>query len=214
MEKFLTEDDCLRVRDEMKSAPLELGTVYKSSGVGVSQDENFRQAYDAIVSDEMVSLIRHRLQDIKPKLEEHFHISLSSKCHGPDFVTYKPGGFFAPHRDVEEGSSEEIRKRRVVMVIFLNSQSAEPAADCFGGGGLTFYGLMDGPGWENCGFTLDPVAGLLVAFRPNVFHQVQPVTFGHRHIIVSAFLAGTEPTLEKSRSEPEIRSVEPGGREA
>jgi SM-20-related protein len=195
----------------MKAASLKMGKVYSNGGI---VDDNVRKACDALVADETVRAIRKRLLDIKPDLEEHFRIPLSNECHGPDFVTYQPGGFFAPHKDVTENSPEEVRKRRVAMVIFLNSQSAQPAGDCFGGGGLTFYGLMDGPEWEKYGFTLDPVAGLLVAFRADVIHEVKPVTFGERHIIVFGFLAGPEPELDNSSSEPKIFSAEPGGREA
>lgn len=210
VEDFLSTEEGLRLCNEMKSVALQKGRLYSKSGEASLVDENFRQAYDAIVSDETISALRRRIEGIRPKLEEHFDVSLRKECQGPDFVTYLPGGFFAPHRDVNEAASEEVRKRRVSMVIFLNSQSAEPAVDCFGGGGLTFYGLMKGLEWENCGFTLEPKAGLLIAFRPDVLHQVQPVTFGERHIIVSAFLAAVKPTLEGSRREPEICSTEPG----
>jgi predicted 2-oxoglutarate/Fe(II)-dependent dioxygenase YbiX len=200
VEDFLSQDECLRLRTEMKAVALEKGKLYNSTGgAGAAVDENFRQAYDAIVADDTISAMRQRIRGIRPALADHFHVSLSDECHGPDFVTYLPGGFFSPHRDVDERASEEIQRRRVSMVIFLNSQSSEPAADCFGGGGLTFYGLMDGPEWEKCGFTIMPKTGLLVAFRPGVLHGVHPVTFGERHIIVCAFLAGTEPALESSK---------------
>lgn len=211
MEDFLSGEDCRLLRDEMKSASLKMGKTYGKSGEASLVDNNFRQAYDAIVSDETTSAFRERLAGIKPALEEHFGVTLDRKCQGPDFVTYLPGGFFAPHRDVNEDASEEIRKRRASLVIFLNSQSTEPAPDGFGGGGLTFYGLMKGPEWENCGFTLEPKEGLLIAFRPDVMHQVQPVTFGVRHIVVSAFVVGAEAKLENTRLEPEICSAEPAG---
>jgi SM-20-related protein len=211
MEDFLSQEESLCLRDEMKSVSLKKGKIYGKMGEESRLDDNFRQAYDAIVSDETKSAFRQRIAGIKTQLEEHFSVPLDNECQGPDFVTYLPGGFFAPHRDVNEGASEEVQKRRVSLVIFLNSQSAEPAADCFGGGGLTFYGLMKGVEWEKCGFTLEPKAGLLIAFRPDVLHQVQPVTFGERHIIVSAFVAGTESALESSRLEPETCSTEPEG---
>lgn len=189
-EDFLSEDECVRLRDEMKTARLEKGRLYRKKGDdGSHSDDTFRQAYDVLVAPETAHEVRERLLAVKPQVEEHFRIRLGNECHGPDFVTYKPGGFFAPHRDINEDAPEEIRKRRVCAVAFLNASSVEPAGDSFGGGGLTFYGLLDGRQWENCGLTLEPQAGLLVAFRPDVLHQVQPVTFGERHIILSCFLA-------------------------
>ena len=127
---------------------------------------------------------------------------MSPKCQGPDFLIYSSGGFYRPHLDGSEGSPDLIRKRRVSVVVFLNAQSHEPAPDTFGGGGLTFYGLLDGPEWSKCAFTLDPAPGMLVAFRSDLLHEAQPVSFGKRYVIVTWF-PQQEDTTEAPVSESE-----------
>jgi predicted 2-oxoglutarate/Fe(II)-dependent dioxygenase YbiX len=63
---------------------------------------------------------------------------------------------------------------------------------------LTFYGLIKGAQWEKCGFSLDASSGLLIAFRPNVLHEVSPITFGQRFTIAAWF------TGESSRQSSEV----------
>jgi predicted 2-oxoglutarate/Fe(II)-dependent dioxygenase YbiX len=74
-------------------------------------------------------------------------------------------------------------------VIFLNARSSVPAENRYGGGSLKFYALLDGPKWENCPFSLDAEPGLLIAFRSDTVHEVEPVTFGQRFTIVTWFLS-------------------------
>ena len=44
------------------------------------------------------------------------------------------------------------RDRRVSVVIFLNRQSPKPLPDTYGGGSLTFYGLLAGRNGRNAVF--------------------------------------------------------------
>jgi predicted 2-oxoglutarate/Fe(II)-dependent dioxygenase YbiX len=69
----------------------------------------------------------------------------------------------------------------------VNGQSKQPAQDVYGGGSLVFYGLLDGSQWEKVGFPLEGEPGLLIAFRSDLLHEVQQVTFGHRYTVVSWF---------------------------
>jgi SM-20-related protein len=206
-EDFLNHDSCRRLVAELKTASFEKATIVKDGHDGVL-DENSRKVSCISVAEETWSAIRQQFQDIKPKLEEHFCISLSMKCHGPDFLTYQEGSFYRPHRDASERAPDHINKRRVSVVVFLNPQSQEPAPDSFGGGGLAFYGLLNGPQWEKCAFTLQPAPGLLVAFRSDLLHEVQPVTFGERHTVVTWFLAETES--EMIQAEPGGTPIVPG----
>ena len=86
-----------------------------------------------------------------------------------------------------------VKSRRVSLVLFLNSESQEPAEDCYGGGQLTFYGLLEGPQWEKCPLPVKGEAGLLIAFRSDLTHEVKPVTFGRRRTIVTWFYAQDDP---------------------
>ena len=71
---------------------------------------------------------------------------------------------------------------------FLNDQSAEPRADAYGGGNLTFHGLLneDTKG-EGVGFALTAQQGTLVAFPSLMVHSVTPVTHGKRYTITTWF---------------------------
>lgn len=204
-EDFLDIDSCSSLQSEMDASAFEKATVIKDGQEGIL-DEESRRVLSVQVTEGMWRSVRERLRAIRPSLEEHFRIPLSRKCHGPDFLIYHPGGFYRPHRDASEGSPDHIRARRVSVVLFLNGQSKEPTPDTFGGGGLTFYGLMDGPEWSKCAFTLDPSSGLLVAFRSDTLHEAQPVSFGKRYVIATWFTQGENlpdaPAPEPEASKP------------
>lgn len=203
-EDFVNKDFCSGLRSEMDASVSEKATVIKDGQEGVL-DEESRKVLNVRVAEDTWRSVRERLREIRPSLEEHFRVSLSRKCHGPDFLIYRPGGYYRPHRDASEGSPDQIRARRVSVLVFLNALSEKPAADTFGGGGLTFYGLMDGPQWSKCAFTLDPAPGLLVAFRSDTLHEAQPVSFGQRYAIVTWFTQGEErpelPAAEREASD-------------
>jgi SM-20-related protein len=190
-EDFVNTDSCSSLRSEMDASACEKATVVKDGQEGVL-DEESRKVFSVRVTEGTWRSVRELLRGIKPSLEEHFGVSLSRKCQGPDFLVYSPGGFYRTHRDASEGSPDHIRARRVSVVVFLNAQSPKPAPGTFGGGGLTFYGLMDGPEWSRCAFTLDPAPGLLVAFRSDTLHEAQPVSFGKRYMIATWFTDGED----------------------
>lgn len=200
VEDFLSRRQCASLRAEMEQSRFEKATVVANGEEGIL-DEESRRALNAEICRETQRSVREQLRAIRPILEEHFGVSLSRKCQGPNFLTYHPGGFYRPHRDASEGSPDFIMARRVSVVVFLNGQSEQSASDTFGGGGLTFYGLMDGPEWSKCAFTLDPKPGLLVAFRSDTLHEAQPVIFGKRYAIVTWFTQGEEPRVEARGSE-------------
>lgn len=200
-EVFVSGDRCSILRAEMDASASEKATVIKDGQEGFL-DEESRKVLSIRVSEGTWRSVRARLREIRPDLETHFRISLSRKCHGPDFLIYRPGGFYRPHCDASEGSPDHIKARRVSVIVFLNGQSQEPDSDTFGGGGLTFYGLMDGPEWSKCAFTLNPALGLLVAFRSDILHEAQPVSFGKRYVIATWFTQ-QEDLLEAPAPESE-----------
>jgi predicted 2-oxoglutarate/Fe(II)-dependent dioxygenase YbiX len=149
-------------------------------------DEEWRKVLCAEVDETTGALIKAKLFAIMPKLEKHFDVTLTG-CDGPVFLRYGEGAFYKPHRDASDDSPPGIRKRKVSGIVFLNAQSREALPSCYGGGALTFYGLMEGPQWEKCGFSLDAEPGLFIAFQPETMHEVQPVTFGQRFTVVNWF---------------------------
>ena len=100
---------------------------------------------------------------------------------------YRPGGFYRPHRDVwtHADAPENMKRRKISVVIFLNGESA--SEEDYTGGKLAFFGLLQDPSFQECGLPLTGEAGLLIAFRSDLLHEVTPVMSGTRHTVVSWF---------------------------
>ena len=171
--------------DQILSFPAEKGMVVKPSGEETVA-EDVRKVESSIIPKEIRFPLQQRLMGLIPDLEKHFSVTLDG-CEPPQFLIYNPGGFFVPHADASR--ENESRRRQDSVVIFLNRESEEPVDGCYGGGKLTFHGLLTEPEWANCAFGIDSQVGLLVAFRPSLVHEVTPVTFGQRLTIVSWFLS-------------------------
>lgn len=87
----------------------------------------------------------------------------------------------------DPNAPQVVRDRRLSVVMFLNDPSTEPAPDCYGGGALVFYGLLDEAN-KLAGLPLFGQGGGLVAFLPHVSHAVEAVTHGTRYTIVTWFV--------------------------
>jgi predicted 2-oxoglutarate/Fe(II)-dependent dioxygenase YbiX len=145
---------------------------------------------------EETSLVRDRLDTVRPALEERFAEG-TLEWDGLQFLVYRPGDFFLPHRDRSAEPGNEVTwRRRVAAVVFLNGagEAALPETETFDGGALTFYGLLGDPRLRGVGYPLRAEAGLLVAFRPSILHEVTPVSRGERHTVV-AWLVEPSSTL-------------------
>lgn len=149
--------------------------------------ESQRKTEQLRISELTESFIRKRLLAIKPTLENYFDLRLSG-CQKPLFYRYKKGSFFGAHQDSSDrpDAPNFLKERRVSVILFLNSKAIEPSPGSYCGGNLAFR-LIDDPRWETYGFPFESEAGMLVAFRSNVWHEVKPVTDGERYTIVSWF---------------------------
>ena len=184
---FFDADLCSKLMSEVRSGTDHAATVgIKGTTYGV--DENVRKTKWAEVSTATVSDVEGRLLALRPMLEKHFNVTLSG-CQEPQFLVYREGDFFRAHRDSkrEPDAAEFTKERQVSAVVFLNDESEVAGPDVYGGGSLTFYGLMDEPQGKSIGFPLVGEAGLLVAFRPELVHEVTPVTHGERYTVVTWF---------------------------
>ena len=184
---FLDPSSCDQVRAELASAPAQSSTVAgdETDGQGVI-DESVRKVVSLDLREPASTQMKKRLLELIPALQDHFQVSLKG-CQGPEFLRYDPGAFYLAHHDGREGGPARTASRRVSAVLFLNGQSKHRSEDSYGGGSLVFYGLLDGAQWENVGLPLEGEPGLLIAFRSDVLHEVQQVTFGHRYTAVSWF---------------------------
>jgi SM-20-related protein len=185
---FVDAEGCEQLIGEASQAPCEPSLVVRH-GVDDILDKNFRCASSALVSKATRLRMKQRFAALTPDLEAHFGTALAGS-ETPGFLIYDTGAFFAAHTDTGADDPDEIRRRRISAILFLNGPSGDSSASGFGGGTLRFHRLLDGPHWEACPFAFDPEPGMLVAFRSDVIHEVQPVTSGRRFTIVTWFLAG------------------------
>lgn len=185
---FLTPDQCAALQASIQAAEPLLAEVVSTSGK-VTVNQAVRRALYVHIPDPLQTTLTEKLSQVLPRLQKHFGLSLQD-FQPPQYLHYRTGDFFQPHRD---GSSENhpyapyLEVRKVSVVIFLNAYALSPAPNCFGGGELTLYGLIDEPQWQQYGFSLEGEPGLLVAFRSDLLHEVCPVTWGDRYTIVTWF---------------------------
>lgn len=191
LKDFLDAEFCAKYLSEARSATVAPVQILQRSGtksINLIRDESQRRTERIKVFASTESFIEARLLAIKPMLESHFNLVLTG-CQTPLFYVYKERGFFGLHRDSipEPDAPKVAHERRVSAIIFLNSTTEKPRRDCYGGGSLTLYGLIDDPRWKPYGFPFIGEPGLLLAFPSDVFHEVKPVTYGERYTIVSWF---------------------------
>jgi predicted 2-oxoglutarate/Fe(II)-dependent dioxygenase YbiX len=120
---------------------------------------------------------------LKPSFEQKFSILLSD-YEGPQFLIYGPGDFFKLHRDLPSASQNHPDKRKISITLFLNDGAHNVVKDEFQGGQL----VLNCP--QEKGFVQMPlrsVAGALVAFHSDLFHEVKPVIAGERITLVGWF---------------------------
>jgi SM-20-related protein len=187
VQDFLEADTCARIRAEVRSAASTAATV-REGGARYMVDRHTRQASWAEVSATTQSLVQGRLLTLLPRAAEHFAVALTG-CQTLQFLRYRQGDYYRPHRDcsAERDASQIARERQISVVIFVNGEAKEPGEDCYGGGALIFYGITDDPRGKKIGFPLNGEAGLLIAFRSDVVHEVAPVLHGERYTVVSWF---------------------------
>jgi SM-20-related protein len=181
---LLNAEEAERLRSEMAGSAGKAATVAEGETAD-ELDEGQRSTKWAQVSDETRADVHERLLSLKPSLEAHFGTEFAG-CQKPQFLVYREGDFFGAHHDTstEEDAADFVRERRISVVLFVNGQSDDPRPGMFGGGALTFYGLMDD---ARVGLPVDAGAGLAVAFPSERLHAVSPVLHGERFTVVTWF---------------------------
>lgn len=185
---FLPPDVCSRLRTAIDGAPTLAAEIEDKGAEAVNEKQ--RKTSMASVDDETRDLVVQRLSELTAALGQHFDLPVEH-CQRPQFLVYGEGDFFGAHRDSseDEDAAQFRKERRISAVTFLNDQTADPRADAYGGGNLTFYGLLnEDPKGEGVGFPLTGQQGTLVAFPSLMIHSVSPVTHGKRYTITTWFV--------------------------
>jgi SM-20-related protein len=186
-EEFFDRPTCERLKAEMRAGVGARAKIY-DRGWDRTLDEGKRSTLQVKVGPQTRAFVEERLTERLPALRRHFNLE-AAECQEPTFLIYRPGDFFEPHRDLstDERAPGLVRRRAISAVVFLSDEGAGAGQGDYAGGSLAFYGLLSDPRCERIGIPVRGRAGLLVAFRSDVFHQVTPVTRGERFTIVSWF---------------------------
>lgn len=185
---FLDRQTCELIKAEMRAGQHERAKVYDRDWKNV-EDAAYRSTLQVKVGEGSGALVRERLLSLRATLGRRFGARLDD-CQGPTFLIYKPGDFFEPHKDdsAQHDAPEFVRRRQVSAVIFLSDEDAGAGQGEYAGGSLGIYGLFKDPRCSHIGIPIRGRAGLLVAFRSDVIHQVTPVTRGERFTVVGWFI--------------------------
>lgn len=180
VEAFFSAEVCRNLIAELRQASNKPALTYGKGETGLT-DNQVRRTLQLTPSKETIQLIAHRLEEYRPRLEQRFGIRLEDN-EEPQFLRYRSGDFFVAHQDGNTGlvQLQSDAWRRISVSIFLNQQSARPAAETYCGGSLVFSD------WRtDARLTVAGAPGKLVAFPSETTHEVEPVTHGERYSIVT-----------------------------
>jgi SM-20-related protein len=180
---FLSNEQCDALREEMAAGQQADAALTREGVTDVVVDPYVRKTRKAKVPKETRHRMRDALIGVLPTLSAHFKVTLTG-IQATDYLVYREGDFFARHVDAAKSADRVEGKRKVSMIVFLNDQTEAPGDGTYAGGSLVFFGLLPPP-FHVLGHPLMGKRGSLVAFRPDVAHEVLPVTRGHRYTVVT-----------------------------
>ena len=167
---FLDAATCRAICAEMIAAPGEPGHISNFAGAQFV-DPTFKRLHAIDITPALAQQAAASLDAARPELDAHFGTTLG-EGEGVTFYRYAAGDFFAKHQDTYGG-------RRASIAVFLNDP-AGTAGVTYDGGSLVLFDLFDEPQMRNHSVSVPPQAGLLIAFRPELRHEVTPVVSGTR----------------------------------
>ena len=185
---FFDAAACAELRAAASAATSTAATVYDGTDRR-KLDATTRRTLRPHVDADILTRVTSRIMAMKPAVERHFQLVLTT-CSEPQFLVYRVGDFFAAHADGgdDPADPEGIRLRKVSLVIFLSGEAPGAGPGFHRGGSLTFYDLMADPKLSNRGLPLTAEPGMVVAFPASTVHAVSPVVAGERYTIVSWFV--------------------------
>jgi SM-20-related protein len=182
---FLDAATCSDVRSAMHAAAA--GKAFIVEGHRYVVDEKARRATLTSVDEATARVVTDRLNALRPRLEATFGVSLAPHCAGPEFLIYREGDFFHPHKDTlrRRDLPLEVQQRALSAVVFLNGYSETERSGHYAGGALRFFHPQADATWENCRVPFYGEPGMLVIFRSDTVHEVTPILHGQRYTAVT-----------------------------
>jgi len=164
----------------MDGAPSRWAETSQEREGGVETDINRRRVRLAQVAVPWSAAVNNRLQALIPALGSQFRARLCI-AESPQFLSYWPGHFYTPHRDVDPNARRGGR-RKITLILqlsdLLKHAIAEPQRGWHCGGSLLVH-----TGREYESVIVRPGDG--VAFPASYLHAVTPVTAGVRQVVVA-----------------------------
>lgn len=181
---FFTVTQCEQLQQYMRQSPAYKATIYaNTSDRQINEDQ--RRTRQARLSLEQERQVVMPLLALIPDLEHYYQVQIQG-LEALQFLRYQPGDYFKPHRD--KGTTPKGQKERLVSaVLFLNQATTPALQGDYEGGQLLFYGHNPHNKAELLGFEYPVTTGSLVTFRPDIIHEVTPVTTGERFTVVAWF---------------------------
>jgi predicted 2-oxoglutarate/Fe(II)-dependent dioxygenase YbiX len=179
VEHAMSEAICRRVQAAMDVGVREPAEVVEDA---LALLEDVRRASHVEVPRAILGLIDSHLDAQRDAVARFFRWRLRGR-EGVNVLRYEPGGFYKPHVDrAVMPAWPPAARRRVTVVLFLDSSRAADPSGSFTGGVLRLFGHgQDKP------VEIVPKRGMLVAFPAAMLHEVSPVTDGHRDTVVDWF---------------------------
>ena len=185
---FLSADECRALIAEIDAAQQEPVQVWRGDDFGVDGDS--RRGAIARLPAATEEFVQDRLWEVIPQLEQRFGCEVSH-VSGVTALIYDPGDHFAAHSDGggDDDAPDEVRRRRVSLVVALNDGASERAD--FRGGELEFFAAAV----PEAAAGAPPVTvvrsspGMLIAFGSSMIHRVAPVSSGRRYSLALWALA-------------------------
>jgi SM-20-related protein len=169
---------------DLKSATSRQAEFYQVES-GWKVNEEIRRAKWLEPSTAIRTRLNEQLQALKPRIEDHFHLSLEA-FEELQFLRYEAGDYILLHVDTQGGAEGELGQRKVSVIIYFNQQSDDGAPGSYAGGSFVF-GMPNKAVGRMMSLPLAVRAGLLVAFPSTIPHEVRPIAHGVRYSAVTWF---------------------------
>jgi len=172
---FLSSAECARLRRAMSSGRAQAGEI-RAGGRGVRA--RMKRRVDVVsVSAAVRARVDRAIQSVLPAVERHFGRRLRGH-ETVQYLRYRPGGRYALHTDRTPGTKDpDVRRRKVSVIVFLGRPGH--------GGELVFPATRAGERVPRVLLAIRPEPGLLIAFRPEIEHEVRPVRRGTRFTLAT-----------------------------
>jgi len=179
IDEWLDAAACARVCRAMDAGTPEIAEILDAT---IAPDETVRRSSHIDVDLETFAWLDGVLDASRAPVQQHFAMTPAGR-EGISLLRYQPGDYFKPHRDWGVVPSwPDAARRRISLVLFLQTSREADPAGTFSGGALRLYD-DEGGGVHD----IHPRAGTLVAFLSTTLHEVTPITDGVRDALVDWF---------------------------